>query len=246
MTYTKESILDEYRENGHASFAICEGKERRKIYEGKDMEEGEELLDRFLSKIENGNFKIKLYKAVPKSGIDDKTPVFLSLPYEVRYSTESKNQYWQEKGLGGHMMDEIRSLRSEISGLKTQLEESPTDEDLEQEAKPEGIVGAILGNPAIQSVLASLLTNMASNWMTNTNHVSPHQQQYPQVRPQAMAGVDGDTDRVKVAVNDVINCELRDIIQSLINKGVTIADFQKLDDMPEAKLNMLLSMLRAQ
>lgn len=229
MTYSIDSILEEYRENGQPAFAIYEGKERRKIYEGKDLEEGEEMLSRFLSRIENGSFKIKIYKAVPKAGIDDKTPVFLSLPYEKKYSVEEKNQYWEGRGLGGHMMEELRNMRAEIGALKNQLEAEPeSDEELEEQAEPQSLIAGIMGNPAVQNIIASFLTNLSANVVSN--HVTPTPgQQY--ARPMAMAGID---------------TSLESTIESLVSKGVTHADFEKLDAMPADRLSFLLTMLRNQ
>ena len=228
MTYSIESILDEYRENGCPAFAVYEGKERRKIYEGKDMEEGEEMLSRFLNRIENGSFKVKIYKSVPKAGIDDKTPVFLALPYERRYTTEEKNQYWQERGLGGHMIQEIRDLKAEISGLKAQMEEPETDDELEAQAEPQSLIAGLMTNPGVQNIIASFLTNLSANVVSN--HVTPTPTQTYQ-RPQAMAGIPND---------------LEAIIESLLNKGVTVEDFAKLDAMPQDRLSFLLTMLKAQ
>lgn len=228
MTYSIDSILEEYRENGQPAFAIYEGKERRKIYEGKDLEEGEEMLSRFLSRVENGSFKIKIYKAVPKAGIDDKTPVFLSLPYEKRYTVEEKNQYWESRGLGGHMMEELRNMRAEIGALKNQLEAEPeSDEELEEQAEPQSLIAGIMGNPAVQNIIASFLTNLSANVVSN--HVTPQPQQY--ARPMAMAGID---------------TSLEATIESLVSKGVTHADFEKLDSMPTDRLSFLLTMLRNQ
>lgn len=229
MTYSIDSILEEYRENGQPAFAIYEGKERRKIYEGKDLEEGEEMLSRFLSRVENGSFKIKIYKAVPKAGIDDKTPVFLSLPYEKKYTVEEKNQYWESRGLGGHMMEELRNMRAEIGALKNQLEAEPeSDEELEEQAEPQSLIAGIMGNPAVQNIIASFLTNLSANVVSN--HVTPTpSQQY--ARPMAMAGID---------------TSLESTIESLVSKGVTQADFEKLDAMPADRLSFLLTMLRNQ
>ena len=97
MTYTIESILEEYKENNCAAFAIYEGKERRAIYEGNDIEEGEEKISKFLNRIAVGSFKVKLYKSVPKGGIDDKTPVLLSLPFEKKYTQDQINTQTDEE-----------------------------------------------------------------------------------------------------------------------------------------------------
>lgn len=232
---SKEQIVQQFRDGNCIAYHIFDGKKLRARYDptpGANTEDGEESLLSWLSSQEDGNFEVKMYTSIPKSGINEKTPCYVQLNYRVRYSTESKNQYWQEKGLGGHMIEEIRSLKAEIAGLKQQMEESPEDEELEKEAEANGLgmVGTIINHP----VISALLANMAANMFTNNqqpNTPPQHQQNYPRV--QAMAGIEDDS-------------QLNKTISSLLSKGVTISDFQKLDDMPEAKLNMLLTMLRAQ
>ena len=82
------------------------------------------------------------------------------------------------------------------------------------------VIAGLVGNPAIQNVIAAFLTNISANVITN--RATP-------VRPMAMAGVSPDIDA---------------IINSLLTKGVTVDDFNKLDQMPPERLSFLLSMLR--
>ena len=220
MTYTIDAIIEEYKDNNFPAFVVYEGKEPRSVYLDKDIEEGAERLTKALNRISNGSAKVKIYKTVPSKGIDDKTSAFLVLPYEKKYSQEDKAQYWEGRGLGSHMIEEIRSLKADIAGLKADLDESETDEELEKEAQPNGILAGLVGNPAIQNMIASFLTNISANVVTN--HAVP-------VRPMAMAGVSPDVDA---------------IINSLLTKGVTVDDFNKLDQMPPERLSFLLSMLR--
>jgi hypothetical protein len=199
---------------------VYEGKEPRSVYLEKDIEEGAERLTKALNRITNGSAKVKIYKSVPSKGIDEKTLPFLVLPYEKKYTSEDKQQYWEGRGLGSHMIEEIRSLKADIAGLKAELDEPMTDEEIAQEAQPSSIIAGLVGNPAIQNVIAAFLTNLSANVITN--RVAP-------VRPMAMAGVSPDVDA---------------IINSLLTKGVTVDDFNKLDQMPPERLSFLLSMLR--
>jgi len=223
MTYSIDSILDEYKENNCAAFAIYEGKERRSIYEGNDIEEGEEKISKFLNRINVGSFKVKLYKSVPKGGIDEKTPVLLSLPFEKKYTQEEKNTYWEGRGLGGDMLAEIRSLKTELSQLKEQIN-TPSDEELEDEAQPQNFLAGLVSHPDVQNLITGLLTNVGINLLSKKVPTTYNQ-------PMTMAGID---------------LELNEIIESLVSKGITIDDFKKLNDMPTEKLSFLLNMLRAQ
>jgi hypothetical protein len=117
---------------------------------------------------------------------------------------------------------EIRSLKNELSLLKDQIN-TQTDEEIEEESQPQNFLAGLVSNPDVQNLITGLLTNVGVNLLSK--QVAPNKMQ-----PMAMAGID---------------FELEDIIQSLIDKGVTIDDFKKLNDMPNEKLSFLLNMLKA-
>jgi hypothetical protein len=71
------------------------------------------------------------------------------------------------------------------------------------------------------SVLTSLATNIGANLFT----------QKP--KPMAMAGIEETT-----SLNNIINV--------LLEKGVTEEDLKKLSEMPKEKLSFLVTMLKAQ
>lgn len=232
MNYSLDHLIEDYRDNGYPNYIVYVGKEIRCRYtdkENKDMDEGEEKLRKCLNRIENGTAKVKIYSSIPSKGIDLKTEPHIILTYEKKYSVEEKNQYWEGRGLGGHMMEELRNMRAEIGALKNQLESEPeSDEELEEQAEPQSLIAGIMGNPAVQNIIASFLTNLSANVVSN--HVTPTPgQQY--ARPMAMAGID---------------TSLESTIESLVNKGVTQDDFEKLDAMPADRLSFLLTMLRNQ
>lgn len=233
MSYTLDHLIEDYRDNNCPRFIIVVGKEIRGRYADKDstdMDEGEQLLRKWLSRIDNGTAKVKIFDKVPAKGIDVNTSAYVTLEYQKRYTAEDKNQYWESRGLGSHMMEELRNMRAEIGALKSELEAEPeTDDQLEKQAEPQSFLAGIMGNPAVQNIIASFLTNLSANMVSN--HVTPQQQQQQYTRPMAMAGID---------------TSLESTIESLVSKGVTQADFEKLDAMPTERLGFLLSMLRNQ
>jgi hypothetical protein len=123
------------------------------------------------------------------------------------------------QGVGGALFQKLETIESRIAGLEAEPE---TDEELSEQAEPNGILAGILGNPAVQNILSNFLTNISANIVT------PHIQ-----KPMAMAGTDE-----KVS--------LETIIETLLSKGVTIEDLHKLSQMPKEKLSFLLGMLRNQ
>jgi hypothetical protein len=91
-------------------------------------------------------------------------------------------------------------------------------------------LGAILGNPAVQNIIANLLTNITANVVTNQ---AQNNMQTQYTRPTHLAGADIETTELEIA----------QILETLFDKGVTIEHLRKLASYPKAKITMLLTML---
>jgi hypothetical protein len=219
-----QTIIEQFKKYNTPFFSIYNGKDRVCINELNDQDEATEILETYLNGVEKGNFKIKLFKNIPKTGITEKTEAYIIIPFEKRieYTNEDKMLYYNGGG-GTHFLNEkINNMQKEIDFLKTknQLSENELDdEELEDEAET-NYLGAILGNPAVMSVLTSLATNIGANLFTQKQ------------KPMAMAGIE--------------ETSLDDIINVLFEKGVTENDLKKLSEMPKEKLSFLISMLNAQ
>jgi len=218
MATTKQEVLNQFNRYKMPFFAIYSGKDRVCINETNDLEEAQEILDTYLDG-ETKSVKIKIYKALPKGGITEKSEPHIVIPFEKRYTQEDKAQYYGMQGVGGVLFQKLETIENRIAGLEA---EPATDEELSEEAEPNGILAGILGNPAVQNILSNFLTNISANIVT------PHI-----AKPMSMAGTDE-----KVS--------LETIIETLLSKGVTIDDIHKLSQMPKEKLSFLLGMLRNQ
>jgi hypothetical protein len=219
-----QTIIEQFKKYNTPFFSIYNGKDRVCINELNDQDEATEILETYLNGVEKGNFKIKLFKNIPKTGITEKTEAYIIIPFEKRieYSNEDKMLYYNGGG-GTHFLNEkINQMQKEIDFLKTKNElisNELDDEEVEDEAET-NYLGAILGNPAVMSVLTSLATNIGANLFTQKQ------------KPMAMAGIEETT--------------LNDIINVLFEKGVTEDDLKKLSEMPKEKLSFLVTMLKAQ
>jgi hypothetical protein len=219
-----QTIIEQFKKYNTPFFSIYNGKDRVCINELNDQDEATEILETYLNGVEKGNFKIKLFKNIPKTGITEKTEAYIIIPFEKRieYSNEDKMLYYNGGG-GTHFLNEkINQMQKEIDFLKTKNElisNDLDDEEVEDEAET-NYLGAILGNPAVMSVLTSLATNIGANLFTQKQ------------KPMAMAGIEETT--------------LNDIINVLFEKGVTEDDLKKLSEMPKEKLSFLVTMLKAQ
>ena len=220
-----QTIIDHFKKYNTPFFSIYNGKDRVCINELNDQEEAQEILETYLNGVEKGNFKIKLFKNIPKGGITEKTEAYIIIPFEkkMEYSNEDKMLYYSGGGNTHYLSEKINDLQREIDYLKTKnelAENSLEDEEVEEEAQ-ENYLGAILGNPVVMNVLTTLATNIGTNLFT----------QKP--KPMAMAGIEE-------------TASLNDIINVLLQKGVTEEDLKKLSEMPKEKLAFLVSMLKAQ
>jgi len=107
---------------------------------------------------------------------------------------------------------------------KIDLEDSEEDEQIEQQMTPSNMLAGLIGNPQIQQGIANFLTNIAANLFTNNS------------KPPQMATSLGNTPQQTETLSD--------IIVRLESKGVTAQDLQKLSNLPESQITMLIGMLR--
>jgi hypothetical protein len=205
------SIIEQFKKYNTPFFSIYNGKDRVCINELNDQDEATEILETYLNGVEKGNFKIKLFKNIPKSGITEKSEAYIIIPFEkkIEYSNEDKMLYYGGVGNTHYISEKINEMQREIDFLKTknQLAENELDDEEVEEEAETNYLGAILGNPVVMNVLTSLATNIGANLFTQKQ------------KPMAMAGIE--------------ETSLDDIINILFEKGVTENDLKKLSEMPK-------------
>lgn len=107
-------------------------------------------------------------------------------------------------------------ILSRLAAIENKLDDEELEEDEEEEKMSiNGIISGMLQQPQMQQVILNFISNIAGNLVT------------PKV--QAVAGVNDD--------------QLNDILNLLFKKGVKVEHLKKLSEMPEAKIQMLISML---
>ena len=92
------------------------------------------------------------------------------------------------------------------------------EDDFEEEEKPLSPINAMLNNPEIQQALVSGVMGMLGNLLGNSGTV------------KSLAGADDQNEAI-------------DLLNVLLNKGVTVDHLRKLSEMSEPKLKSLLLML---
>lgn len=112
----------------------------------------------------------------------------------------------------------LEKLVEQNAMLQSRIAAIEAMEDLEEEEEaPKSPIDQMLSNPQLQEALIAGVMSMVSGMLTKG-------------APTAIAGIEEETEAVQ-------------ILQSLMNKGVTIEHLRKLDQMGSAKLSSLLFML---
>ena len=221
-------IINSYRKDNLPYFLVLCGKQILERHEENDLEDGAEKLEHALKKCGGQKVVVNIYKTIGKTGITDKTEIYKSYPFQNQYTLEEKNEYYNRSGIGAAMISEIRDVKRDLLDIKAkiEIEAAEDDEDIEEQMQPnnQGVLGAILGNPAVQSFLTNFLTNITANVVSR-----------PMNRPQPVV-LSGD-DHAAI----VQSC-----IDSLFGKGMTVGDLQKLAAMEPTQISFLLNMLRNQ
>jgi hypothetical protein len=107
-------------------------------------------------------------------------------------------------------------ILSRLAAIESKLDDYDEDEDQdEQPATPGSILAGILQKPEVLNGITNFVLNMAGNFAT------------PKVK--AVAGINEEN--------------INDILKTLYSKGVKVEHLKKLSEMPEAKIQMLISML---
>lgn len=230
------SLIANFIEQDLPYFAVLDkdGNLLKKNFEIDDVEESSTALKKFIQNIDPSNrmqFTIKHFATAPAGGKYKKTdePDAVSTfkmkldPEEVE---QKRSTYYEANRI---LVDEIRELRNEINAMRLQnaIEDDADDDDeTTKQASAGGIIGEIIGHPAIQSVLVQLLTNITANLATPKTQ-STLLSNTPPVR--AMAGIEPNEQQ---------------ILDLMFAKGITWSDLQLLANMPAEKITFLLNMLR--
>jgi hypothetical protein len=188
-----------------------------------DMEAGRSKLEDDLAAIEQNNNNdliiIKLHPKKDKAGyITDKTPIYGSLVCRAS-ELERPNYGMQMAGMGynSKMENVLERVLETQNAILTKLNAEELEEE-EEEEKDKGILGNILNSPQMQTLLIAGMTKLLG--IGGTDPVAT-----------GLAGIEEDTNEAIIILN------------SLMNKGVSIDHLRKLNQMGAMQLKTLLNML---
>lgn len=186
-------------------------------YNGEDFDEAKERISHIIdSCVKEGDNAVLTLRLHPEK---EKTYTTKSATY-ANFSFLSSEAMPAQNAISGDvnavLLNEINNLRAEINALKMQ-QTADDDEEEEEEDNDSalGMVGQIQKVCDIP-IVAQTLGALINKWSTGAQRVNN------------LAGTDPTAE---------------ECIKMLFSKGVTVKHLQKLAEMPEAKIKMLLTML---
>jgi hypothetical protein len=187
-----------------------------------DMEAGRSKLEDDLAAIEQNNNNdliiIKLHPKKDKAGyITDKTPIYGSLV--CRASELERLNYGMPQIAGMGYNSKMESVLERVLETQNAILTKLNAEELEEEVEEDkGMLGNILNSPQMQTLLIAGMTKLLG--IGGTDPVAT-----------GLAGIEEDTNEAIIILN------------SLMNKGVSIDHLRKLNQMSTVQLKSLLNML---
>jgi len=239
-----DKVKKAFIENDKAFYIVYSSKDTAPLRTNTtedDVQAAADSLYRWLREIEyTGELKIYQFDKMPAKVTKDKLAdaTYISYAYKNQYSPEEKAEYKARMGYAQpagtdpaliailQRMEERSAAEAErlakIEALIVEMNAADDDDEVEDRAE-NNVLGAVLGNPAIQNILLTFATNLGANLASG--------QLTKQPRPVAMAGVVED------------NTEVSQYVEALFKKGVTVDHLRKLSEMPAIKIKSLLMML---
>lgn len=187
-----------------------------------DLEDGRNKLENDLIAFEQNGvgdlFTIKLHPKKEKGFITDKTPIYASLNFRP---AELERAYYSPNAIAGTGSNQLADAIARLTETQNLILSKLSEEEFEEEEKEESALGKLINNPAVQGLAIGYISKILGlNNMDATN---------------LQTGIAG--------INELNEDEVFQIVNSLMDKGVTIDHLRKLDEMPKAKLSSLLLML---
>lgn len=186
-------------------------------YNGEDFEEAKEriihIIDSCVKEGDCAVLTLRLHPEKEKTYIT-KSPTYANFSFLCSDNVTAPAVSGSD--VNAVLLNEINNLRAEINALKMQQTvEDDDDEENDDDDTALGMVGQIQKVCDIP-IVAQTLGALINKWSTGAQRVNN------------LAGTDPTVE---------------ECVKTLFSKGVTIKHLQKLAEMPEAKIKMLLTML---
>jgi hypothetical protein len=216
------ALMDWFNDNAEQPYySVWRGRNLSFSWNNDDLEAGRAKLQNDINFAEQNNVSevltIKLHPRKDKGFITDKTPTYASLDFRPA-ALETPAMYGvQVSGQSNYQMERILEKLNTLESRISANEAMGELEDYVDDA-PQSPINAMLSNPEVQQALVSGVLGLLGGLVNQPN--------------SALAGV-----------IDGANDEAIQLLEQLMNKGVTVDHLRKLAQMSESKLKGLLIML---
>jgi hypothetical protein len=204
---TLDNVLDAYELRKVPSFSIYQGKQLLFKYEGNDLDEGADLLNKFLGYLQQSAaiYTLCVYEEF-NGKINDKTPYHGSWNFRFQENTKEYNQ-------GANTLSGISKQLQAVNERLDTLAANQIQDELEQEQDPilnnMDKVGAFLGHPIVEKFLPVLLSYLKIPELKDPAKLENH----------AIAGVNVLPQNVLEAVQNMYDANPQKVAQSLQKLG---------------------------
>lgn len=160
-----ESVLSYYDQYDDAPYTIYAGHKidetsRRFSYDQDDKIMGRQHLSDALASVMSNPDNTNTYLLVINQRKGKKNEVKNAITFQLNKSVYSQMMPQQMGYANNALMDELRSLKSEIAALKMQQDMADYDDEEDDEQQEENMLGSFMKNPAVQSMIISQLANI--------------------------------------------------------------------------------------
>ena len=224
-----ESVLSYYDQYDDAPYTIYAGHKidetsRRFSYDGDDKIMGRQHLADAMASVMSNPDNTNTYLLVINQKKGSKNEVKNAITFQLNKSVYSQMMPQQMGYANNQLLDEIRSLKSEIAAMKMQ-QDMMEDEEEEEEPEEENMLAGFMKNPAIQSMIISQISSLFS----------------PQQKVTHVAGVlDGVESEKDTKIDEAIE-RLKKHDETLGDDLLKLCEIAENDPM---QCKMLLKMLR--
>lgn len=173
-----ESVLNYYDQYDEAGYSVYAGHKPdqaycRFTYTGTDKSIGREKLNEALFALHNNPENTNQYLIQILAPKGKKQDVKNAITFQLNKAQSLMPYQPQIMGANNNaLMQQLAAMESKINALQMQLEADEEDEE-EDEPEENGILGSLMGNPAIKSMLINAISNLITPQpQANVTHVS--------------------------------------------------------------------------
>lgn len=162
-----ESVLSYYDQYDDAPYTIYAGHKidetsRRFSYDGDDKIMGRQHLADAMASVMSNPDNTNTYLLVINQKKGRKNEVKNAITFQLNKSVYAQMMPQQMGYANNQLLDEIRSLKSEIAAMKMQQDMMENEEEEEEEPEEENMLAGFMKNPAIQSMIISQISSLFS------------------------------------------------------------------------------------